>query len=101
MKTTLKPGDLVVYDPGVEGYTTSVMVVSPTGRELLFQFGTVPFSRLPLPYEDGSTGYGLSVHEAVLAIDIGVYPFAFPGYVFKSFDAETGESYADPRLDIQ
>jgi len=95
-RITLKPGDLVVWDPEQEGYGQATMLVSKDGEELLFQFGTKPFSHMQIRYRDGRRGPGLNVPEAVLAIDIGVYPYAFPGFIYKSYDAETGESYSDP-----
>ena len=77
------------------------MLVSDDGQELLFQFGTKPWSQMEFPYEDGTRGPGMTVPVAVLALDIGVYPLAFPGYIYKCFDKASGQSYIDPRLEAE
>lgn len=100
-KTTLKPGDLVIWDPEREGVDQSVMLVSNDGTELLFQFGTVPFSQMEILYEDGRKDYGLTAEQAVAALEYGVFPLAFPGVLFKAFDNATGTAYGDPRLETE
>lgn len=99
-KTTLKPGDLVMWDEEREDRSPALMMVSDDGQELLFQFGTKPFSQMEIPYDDGRTDRGLTVAEVEAAIKLGVYPLAFPGILFKVYDKETGQSHPDPRLEL-
>jgi len=107
-RITLKPGDLVVWDPEQEGYGQSTMLVSKDGKELLFQFGTKPWSGMefsppfvrPGAHWPGETTPGYTAPDAARILS-GEWKLALSGFIYKSYDAETGESYPDPRLELE
>ena len=67
------------------------MLVSDDAQELLFQFGTKPWSQM----DPGLTAPGA---ESVLH---GITPLPFHGYLYKCFDKASGQSYMDPRLEAE
>lgn len=90
-RTTLKPGDLVLWEPelGDEEHSPELAVVSPDGKSLLFQFGTKPWDRYPEP--------GPTVAEAQEILR-GERRLALPGRIWKTYDDETGRGYVNPDL---
>lgn len=100
ISTTLSPGDLLVWDEEREDRTPGYLMVSDDGQELLFQFGTKPFSEMEILYLDGNKYPGLDVQQAEYAIKLGVYPLGFPGRIFKAYDKATGQSFPDPNLEL-
>ena len=89
-RTTLSPGDLVAWDEGIEGRGVAIMLVSDDGGELLFQFGTKPWSQMG----------GLRVGEVVDAL-VHAPLLRVHGYIYKCFDKVSGQSYMDPRLEAE
>ena len=88
-RTTLSPGDLVAWDEGIEGRGVAIMLVSDDGQELLFQFGTKPWSQM-----GGMT--------APLVVEYLKGRVLFEkGHLFKCYDKASDQSYMDPRLEAE
>lgn len=83
-RTTLNPGDLVVWaSEGDAG--DGVLLVAENGEDLWFQFSPKPWK------------YSVSEVEQFL----NGQPFPEEGHLYKSYDEASGRSYADPELDSE
>jgi hypothetical protein len=94
--TTLNPGDLVMW---VTDDEQTPMLVTEDGQRFQFQFARQAWDEMEFDFEHGEKGRGMTVAEAEAALGLGVYPLGFPGYVYKSYDEATGQSFPDPKLE--
>lgn len=94
---TLKPGDLVRWEPGPEeeNVEASLLMVADDGDELLFQFGSKPWSDMDFAGENGLT---VSETELVLNGHVELTKFGLPGRIWKAYDAATDRPLIDPAM---
>lgn len=94
-RTTLKPGDLLWWEPGPSEETAegSALLVDDAGENLMFQFARVPWHEMGEPR-------GLTVREAESVLR-GEEPFRLPGHIYKAYDEESGRSFSDPTLEVE
>lgn len=93
-RTTLKPGDLLWWEPGAEEENTegSALLVTDDGEHLLFQFARLPWDQMDPK--------GLTVREAESVLR-GEEKFRLPGHIYKCYDEATGRSFYDPALEAE
>lgn len=95
-RTTLNPGDLVMW---VTDDEQTPMLVTEDGQRFQFQFARQAWDEMMFVYDHGGNGPGMDVETAQMALEFGVYPLGFPGYIYKSYDEATGQSFPDPNLE--
>ena len=91
MSITLKPGDLVYWEPpeDAENMAAGMAAVADDGHSLMFQFGPRPWHEYPQP--------GPTVAEAVEILN-GRAEFTLPGRIWKCYDAAHDRGLIDPIL---
>lgn len=94
---TLKPGDLVRWepDPEEENVEASLLMVADNGTDLLFQFGAKPWSDMDFAGHNGLTA---SEAELVLNGHVELTKFGLSGRVWKAYDAATDRPLIDPAM---
>lgn len=93
-RTTLKPGDLVMWAEEDPGMDPTPMLVTEDGQQFQFQFGRKPWHEMTFLGDQ----HGLTVPQAE-AVLRGEAEFPLPGYIFKCYDEATGQSFPDPHLE--
>lgn len=90
----LNPGDVVWWEPGPEEehLQGAPLVVDEQLTGLFFVYNPKPWHEQLF---EGHAGLTITEVEEVLS---GNMRFNLPGRIYKSYDAATGRSYADPML---
>ena len=93
-RTTINPGDLVIWveDPDIDATVT--MLVTDDGQRFQWQFARQAWDEMT--FIGDQRGLTVSQAEAVLR---GEAEFPLPGYIYKCYDEATGQSFADPKLE--
>lgn len=97
-RTTLKPGDLVMWVEETPNMEPSPLLVTEDGQSFQFQFGRKPWHEMTFL---GDTR-GLTVEQAQVVLeryDGDLDATGLPGRLYKCYDEATGQSFPDPHLE--